>query len=113
MTPGLDVDTASTLRQMVRYLKDDRKIARYLGITERQVRAARVHLPTGVRGRARKIEGRADLRDGITLGEVAAARQAATIGSERLLAALKLAMRGRSILLDGSAKKRAYERKPS
>jgi lambda repressor-like predicted transcriptional regulator len=43
----LDPFTADTLRSMVRYITDDGRIARYLGIEPKFVRAARRRLPTG------------------------------------------------------------------
>jgi hypothetical protein len=43
----LDFWTAETLRQMVAYIGDDAKIAIYLGITEKTVRAARLRLRKG------------------------------------------------------------------
>jgi hypothetical protein len=57
----MDPWTAETLGQMVKYIKSDSKIARYLDIDEDRVRTARGYIPgtrrTVYRGRDRKGEG--------------------------------------------------------
>lgn len=42
---GIDPFTADTLMSMIRYIADDRRIARHLGIPEVRVRQARTRLP--------------------------------------------------------------------
>lgn len=93
--PPLDPDTATTLRQMVGYIRDDRRIARYLGIDEAKVRTARSYLATHERGR---LSGQRSMSDenrygGYASNERADARINAKRGSARLLEALAGAAR--------------------
>jgi len=51
---SLDEFTTDTLQAMVRYIKDDSKIARHLRIDEAYVRRARSRLAKGLRRRTEK-----------------------------------------------------------
>lgn len=80
----MDPWTQDTLAMMVRYVKCDRRIARYLGIDEDQVRAARGYVPRP----RQKAVGSFDQRDFAGAKDAAMARVAAKRGSDRLLKAI-------------------------
>lgn len=82
----LDYDTADQVRNMVRYIKDDERIARYLACDIRHVQNARAHLPMRIPKRMKPAPSESQ-NEVLELGKDAFTLQAIQ-GSQRLAAAL-------------------------